>query len=111
MPNEIIKSIEQYLDSGKWIIVVIGIVGFFLKIIAKYIQKKLDELEKLKDEVKGIANKVEIYDMKAEGRGSFTSTIEDLNVRMRVLEELERRKNNIPIDFPERRRAKDDDKI
>jgi hypothetical protein len=104
---EIIEYIKLHIDGSKFIFIIIGIVGFFLKIIAKYIQKKLNELEKLKDEVKSIANRVEIYDMRQEGREGFTSTVSDHETRLRVLEELERRQNNIPINFKDRRRAKE----
>jgi hypothetical protein len=101
--DEIIKFFREHIDSGKLLLIATGIIGFFLKIIAKYIQKKLNEIEKLKDEVKSIANKVEVYDMRAEGREGFTSTVQDLNIRVKVLEELDRRRNNIPINFPDRR--------
>jgi hypothetical protein len=109
MVDQAIEFLKHHIDSSKLILVLTGIVGFFLKVVTKYIQKKLEEIEKLQNEVKDIANKVEIYDLRQEGRDGFTTTISDLNVRVKVLEELERRQNNVPINFKDRRREKENE--
>ena len=105
MVDKILKLVEQYIDSGKFIFLIFGVIGFFLKIIAKYIQKKLNEVEALKNEVKGLTNKIEIYDLKAEGRAGFVTTVMDLNQRVGVLEKIiERRKDNVIVIEDRRKR-------
>lgn len=106
MFDTIIEYFWKLIDTIKWSALIVGILGFIFKMIGKYIAKKFKEFETLRDEVKDIAQNVELLDYKAEGRKSFTDTVVDHEVRISVLEQLEKRKQNLPIDFPDRRKNK-----
>jgi hypothetical protein len=96
--NNIFELFREFFNSTKWGALLVGLLGVVFKIIAKYVKKKFEEFEKIKNEVREIANKIESYDNRAEGRKGFTETITDHEVRISTLEKIvDRRKQDIIV--------------
>jgi hypothetical protein len=111
MADKVIEFIRQCIVDIKWDVVFLAVVGLIFKAVAKYIKKKYNELEGLRDEVKEIADQVESWSLRDDGRRSFASSVDDHErrienheIRISCLETIvERRRQSLLVDFPERR--------